>query len=327
MVFFFGIAAVEITQSFLPGGDLNPVKKAVNPLMATMGGVIGPALVYLTLNHFIGSEELLRGWGIPTATDIAFAWLVARMVFGSNHPAISFLLLLAVADDGIGLAIIAVFYPDPSLPVEPLWLVLTLIGMVISYGLRKLRIRSYWPYVLFGGGFSWEGLFESHLHPALALILIIPFLPHAKAERLHVFEEDPADRSAIAQFEHEWKIIVDFGLFMFGLANAGVEFSRIGTATWLVVTALLAGKTIGIFTLGVIAEKIGFPMPHNVRKKELFVVGIIGGFGFTVALFVAGEAFIEPTLQGAAKMGAMLSCLSALVALIAGRALKIRKIP
>lgn len=326
MVFFFGIAAVEITQSFLPGGDLNPVKKAVNPLMATAGGVCGPAIVYIVLNHFIGSSVLARGWGIPTATDIAFAWLAARMVFGNNHPAISFLLLLAVVDDGIGLAIIAVFYPDPTLPAEPLWLVLTLVGMVISYGLRKARIRSYWPYVLFGGGLSWGGLFEAHLHPALALVFIIPFLPHAKMEKKHIFEDDLEDRSTIARFEHEWKIIVDFGLFMFGLANAGVEFSRIGTATWLVVTALLAGKTIGIFSMGLIAERFGFPLPHMVGKKELFVVGIIGGFGFTVALFVAGEAFTDPTLQGAAKMGAMLSCLSALVALFAGRALKVRKI-
>lgn len=325
MVFFFGIAAVEITQSFLPGGDLNPVKKAVNPLMATLGGVIGPAFVYLALNHFIGSAELLRGWGIPTATDIAFAWLVARTVFGVDHPAISFLLLLAVADDGIGLAIIAVFYPDPLLPVAPLWLFLTIGGMLAAYALRKLQAASYWPYVLLGGGLSWAGLFKAHLHPALALVFIIPFLPHAKKEKKHLFEEDMADRSSIARFEHEWKIIVDFGLFMFGLANAGVEFSRIGTATWLVVTALLAGKTVGIFSLGVLAEKLGFPLPRNVGKKELLIVGIIGGFGFTVALFVAGEAFTDPTLQGAAKMGAMLSCLAALVAVAAGRLLKIRK--
>jgi len=326
MVFFFGIAAVEITQSFLPGGDLHPVKKAVNPLMATMGGVIGPAIIYLLLNHFLGSKELLRGWGIPTATDIAFAWLIARMIFGSNHPAISFLLLLAVADDGIGLAIIAVFYPDPNFPVEPVWLVLTLCGMLAAYGLRKMRAGSYWPYLLIGGGLSWMGLFKSHLHPALALVFIIPFLPHRKKEKLHMFEEDMADRSTIARFEHEWKIIVDFGLFMFGLANAGVEFSRIGTPTWLVVSALMMGKTIGIFSLGVIAEKLGFPLPHKVRKKELFVVGIVSGIGFTVALFVAGVAFAEPVIQSAAKMGAMLSCLSALVAIVAGRALKIKKI-
>ena len=151
MVFFFGIAAVEITQSFLPGGDLYPVAKSVNPLLATAGGVIGPALVYLMLNHIIGTPELQRGWGIPTATDIAFAWLVARLIFGNNHPAISFLLLLAVADDGIGLAIIALFYPDPRFPVEPLWLLLTLAGMLLAYALKKQRIRSYWPYIIMGG--------------------------------------------------------------------------------------------------------------------------------------------------------------------------------
>jgi NhaA family Na+:H+ antiporter len=327
MVFFFGIAAVEITQSFLPGGDLYPLKKSINPLISTAGGVIGPTLVYLGFNHLLGSPELQRGWGIPTATDIAFAWLVARMIFGNNHPAISFLLLLAVADDGIGLAIIALFYPDPNLPMEPVWLLLTLGGMAAAWLLRSRRVKSYWPYVIVGGGLSWAGLFNAHLHPALALVFIIPFLPHAVFERKHIFEEDAADRSTIAQFEHEWKIIVDFGLLMFGLANAGVELSRVGTATWLVVASLVIGKSIGIFAFGTIAEKLGFPLPEGVRKKELFVIGIIAGIGFTVALFVAGEAFVDPSLQAAAKMGAMLSCGAAVIAMIAAKILKISQVP
>jgi NhaA family Na+:H+ antiporter len=326
MVFFFGIATVEITQSLLPGGDLHPIKKSVNPLLATLGGVIGPALVYLMLNHFIGSASLRRGWGIPTATDIAFAWLTARMLFGNNHPAVAFLVLLAVADDGIGLAIIAIFYPNPLLPVEPLWLFLTLAGMAAAYLLREGRIKSYWPYILIGGGLSWAGLFQAHLHPALALVFIIPFLPHRSFEEKHIFEEDMTDRSTIAQYEHEWKIIVDFGLFMFGLANAGVEFSQVNTPTWLVLAALLVGKTAGIFSLGYLAYKLGFPLPQGMQKKELVVVGIIAGFGFTVALFVAGEAFVYPAHQGAAKMGAMLSCGSALIAVIAAKLLKIRRV-
>ena len=326
MVFFFGIAAVEITQSLLPGGDLHPINKSVNPLLATAGGVIGPALVYLALNHFIGSDSMRRGWGIPTATDIAFAWLTARMVFGKNHPAIAFLVLLAVADDGIGLAIIAVFYPNPLLPVKPLWLLLTLAGMAAVYLFKKRRVKSYWPYILAGGGLSWAGLFNAHLHPALALVFIIPFLPHRRFEEKHVFEEDVADRSAMAQFEHEWKLIVDFGLFMFGLANSGVEFSQVNIVTWLVLFALLIGKTVGIFSLGYLAYKLGFPLPHGMRTKELLVVGIIAGFGFTVALFVAGEAFIDPAHQGGAKMGAMLSCGSAAIAVIVAKLLKIRKV-
>ncbi len=326
MVFFFGIATVEITQSLLPGGDLHPIKKSVNPLLATLGGIIGPALVYLMLNHFIGSANLRRGWGIPTATDIAFAWLTARMLFGNNHPAVAFLVLLAVADDGIGLAIIAIFYPNPLLPVKPLWLFLTLAGTAAAYLLRQGRINSYWPYILIGGGLSWVGLFQAHLHPALALVFIIPFMPHAPFETKHMFEDNPADHSTSALFEHEWKVIVDFGLFLFGLANAGVELSSVGTVTWLVLAALLVGKTAGIFSLGYLAYKLGFPLPQGMHKKELVVVGIIAGFGFTVALFVAGEAFVDPAHQGAAKMGAMLSCGSALVAVIAAKLLKIRRI-
>ena len=223
MVLFFGIAAVEITQSCLPGGDLNPPRKSINPLLATLGGVIGPIGTYFLLNALFGGPGLANGWGIPTATDIALAWLVARLVFGTKHPAVPFLLLLAVADDAIGLAIIAIFYPDPNVPVAPVWLFLTFLGMIVAYILRSMKVKSYWPYIILGGGLSWTGLFNAHLHPALALVFIIPFLPHAARESGHLFEDDPQDRSTLSTFEHEWKLVVDFGLFMFGLANAGVQ--------------------------------------------------------------------------------------------------------
>lgn len=325
MVLFFGIAAVEITQSFLPGGDLNPIAKAVNPLLGTLGGVLGPVVVYLSLNSWIGGPELRNGWGIPTATDIALAWLAARMVFGAAHPAVSYLLLLAVADDAIGLAIIAVFYPDPSMPTEPLWLLLTVAGMAVAYLFRRFRIRSYWPYVLVGGAMSWTGLHHAHLHPALALVFIIPFLPHAKFERKHLFEEDTSDRTPLALFEHEWKIFVDFGLFMFSLANAGVQFSNMGTVTMLVLVSLLAGKTCGIFLFGWFASKIGFDLPRGMNRRDLLIAGMIAGTGFTVALFVTGEAFTDPEITGAAKMGAMLSLIAAIFGLVGGKLIGVVK--
>ncbi len=307
MAFFFAIAAVEITQSFLPGGDMSPPGKAVNPLLATLGGVIGPAAVYLLLNCFIGSPQLANGWGIPTATDIAFAWLAGRLIFGDNHPVIAFLLLLAIADDAIGLAIIAIFYPDPLHPVEPHWLFMTTAGMAAAYLMRRFKVRNYWPYLLLGGTLSWTGLYKAHLHPALALVFIVPFLPHPWKETKHLFEEDPSDLSTLAQFEHEWKIIVDFGLFMFGLVNGGVQLIAAGAATWLVFISLLAGKSLGIFSLGYLGVKFGFPLPDGMNFKALLIAGIIAAIGFTVALFVAGEAFTDPVVQGAAKMGAMLS--------------------
>ena len=325
MVLFFGIAAVEITQSCLPGGDLNPVSKAVNPLFGTLGGVIGPVVVYLCLNAMIGAPELRNGWGIPTATDIALAWLAARIVFGSAHPAVSYLLLLAVADDAIGLAIIAIFYPNPTMPVEPVWLFLTVLGIAVAYIMRSFKLRNYWPYILVGGTLSWTGLHHAHLHPALALVFIIPFLPHAKNEHKHFFEEDQSDQTTLSRFEHEWKVVVDFGLFMFSLANAGVQFSSMGTVTWLVLVSLIVGKTIGIFGFGWLAAKLGFGLPRGMKLRDLLVAGLIAGAGFTVALFVAGEAFTDPVIRGAAKMGAIFSLVAALLGLLLGKAVGVVK--
>jgi len=325
MVLFFGMAASEITQSCLPGGDLHPLRKAINPLLATMGGVVGPVLVYLSFNALIGTPSLSRGWGIPTATDIALAWLVASVVFGRNHPAISFLLLLAIADDAIGLAIIAVFYPDPGHPIAPQWLGFTLLGMLIAFLLRRRKAATYWPYLLLGGSLSWFGLFKAHVHPALALVFIVPFLPHARREHKHLFEEDPRDLTPLAMFEHEWKVVVDFGLFMFGLANAGVEFAVVGIPTGLVLASLAIGKTGGIFSMGLLGRRLGYPLPSHVGKKELLLIGMIGGLGLTVALFVAGEAFTDPLIQGAAKMGALGSAGCGLLAIIGGRLMRVRR--
>ncbi|HBG08137.1 MAG: sodium:proton antiporter [Geobacteraceae bacterium GWC2_58_44] len=307
MALFFGMAAVEITQSCLPGGDLHPLKRAVNPLLATAGGVLGPVAVYLLLNACFGTPALTRGWGIPTATDIALAWLAARFIFGKGHPAISFLLLLAIADDALGLAIIAIFYGDPNNPAQPLWLLLVAAAMALSYHFRARRVMSYWPYLVAGGGLSWLGLFQGHLHPALALVFVIPFLPHPPTEREHLFEVDPKDLSPLSRFEHDWKLFVDLGLFMFGLVNGGVEFGNIGVATWLVLASLIAGKTIGITLFGALGVRLGFPLPAGMGMRELLTAGLIAGIGFTVALFVAGEAFTDPVISGAAKMGAMLS--------------------
>lgn len=307
MAFFFGIAAVEITQSCLPGGDLHPLRRAVNPLLATVGGIVGPVLLYLALNTTFGHPSLSRGWGIPTATDIALAWLAARFIFGKGHPAIAFLLLLAIADDAVGLAIIALFYGDPLAPVQPAWLVLTVGAMALCYLLRRLRVTSYWPYLVFGGALSWWGLHLSHLHPALALALVVPFLPHPSAETGHMFDLDPGDPTPLSRFEHDWKLFVDLGLFVFGLVNAGVAFGSFGAATWLVLASLIGGKMVGIVGFGLLGTKLGFPLPIGVGLRELTATALIAGIGFTVSLFVAGEAFSDPELSSSAKMGAMLS--------------------
>ena len=348
MVFFFGIAAKEITESVLPGGALNPVPKAINPLMATLGGILGPVGLYFLLAVIIygGTDnfsEVANGWGIPTATDIALAWLVARLVFGNRHPAINFLLLLAVADDAIGLGIIAVFYPDPEHPVQPVWLLLTLGGMAAAYGIRRMNI-GFWPvYILIGGGLSWVGLFRASIEPALALVVIVPFLPGPRFTPGLFLEESRQNpvlqRAAAAdiplaykispleQFEHQLKLLVDLGLFFFAFANAGVAFGSINSVTMIVLVSLIGGKTIGVSCFSWIAANFGFPLPAGMRMKHLAVSGLIAGLGLTVALFVAGKAFdADSAFQDPAKMGAVLSGGVAALAFAVGRALKVQDV-
>lgn len=331
MVLFFGIAAKEITEACLPGGSLNPPGKAVNPLLGTLGGVFGPIGVYFLYVAVTGADDISRGWGIPTATDIALAWLVARVAFGHGHPAISYLLLLAVADDGLGLGIIAIFYPDPEHPVAPAFLVLVAAAMVLAFVLRKRKIFSYWPYLLGPGVLSWLGLYLAHLHPALAFVAVVPFMPsQGFDEGLFVEDGVVPKEDTLNHFEHAFKLPVDFGLFGFGLVNAGVALGDVGDATWAVLVALVVGKTVGIFAFSWVGTLLGYPLPTGMNNRSLFVAGLTAALGLTVALFVSGVAFPDTTpagaaIQGAAKMGALLSAAVAPVVLIVARILRVRE--
>src|SRR5207237_7047874 len=137
MALFFGIAAKEVRAAALPGGPLGSARRALVPLVATAGGMAGPALVYLALAFALGKPHLARGWAIPTPTDVAFCALVARAVFGAKHPAVPFLLLLAIADDAGGLAILAVAYPQGELRLGVL---VALVGAGVGAGVFLARV-------------------------------------------------------------------------------------------------------------------------------------------------------------------------------------------
>ena len=332
MVLFFAIAAKEITEAALPGGLLNPISKAINPLVATLGGVVGPVAVFfvcIAASFEIGiyspelddRGQLVRAWGIPTATDIALAWLVARAVFGKDHPAVLFLLLLAVVDDAIGLVIIASYYGDPNHPPALVWLLLCVAGMGVAYALRRAGVMRWEPYVVLGGPLAWSGLVLAHLHPALALVLIVPFMPGPSrdvgffedVDEVDVVGEERAEvlhleHSPLHLFEHQLKGFVDFGLFFFAFANAGVELAAVGPLTWIVLGSLVVGKTLGIGLFGWIASLVGFSLPSGMSRLDLAMAGFIAALGLTVALFVAAAAYTDnPALLGQAKMGALLS--------------------
>ena len=320
MVFFFGTAGVEIVNSMSPGGALNPPKKAITPLMATAGGVLGPIVVFFILNMIMGSPEYTNGWGICTATDIALSWLVAKLIFGNNHPAIKFLLLLAVVDDAIGLVIIAVFYPSPDKPFLPIWLALIPVAIVVAMIMKKMNVKPFMAYVLIPGTIAWFGLHTAGLHAALALVFIVPFMPKGAHAEEHVDQhglDDAENHSTLHNFEEKIGPIVDFGLFFFGFTAAGVGFSTISTLSIIIMISLIIGKTLGIFLMTLISTKgLRVPLPEGMDMKDTIVVGAIGGIGLTVALFVCESAFVDATMIASAKMGALFSIGAAILAFV-----------
>lgn len=345
MALFFAIAAKEVWEAvILKNGSLRG-KKAATPLFATAGGMFGPIGVYLGLALFLGSDTynaVFNGWAIPTATDIAFSYLVGRIVFGAGHPAVRFLLLLAIADDAAGLIILAIFYPTGEL--APVWLLLSLVAAVGVFVLanwlpRKLdrgnqdRPTSTWvrtklhfvPYLI-AACISWYAFMRSGLHPALGLLPIVPTIPHADRAFGIFSEAEQYLTDLLNQIEHALKHPVEVILFFFGLCNAGVQFNAIGDATWLVLAGLLIGKPVGILLFGWLAARpLGLGLPQGMRIIDLVVIGFVAAIGFTVSLFVASVAFDAGPVQDAAKMGALFSFAAAGVSIIAGKLCRVEK--
>ena len=342
MALFFAIAGKEVWEAIiLKNGSLRG-RKALTPLIATAGGLIGPIGIYLLGAFMLGKyAALANGWAIPIATDIAFSYLVARIVFGARHPAVGFLLLLAIADDAAGLIILAVFFPSGDLALE--WLLLSVAAAFAVYVLANRLPRmldgtnearpythmaqklGFWPYLIAGCA-SWYGFQQAGIHPALGLLPIIPTIPHADIT-FGMFDAKKLEQhDLLNDIEHKMKVPVEFILLLFGFANAGVEFSSIGDATWLVLAGLIIGKPIGILIMGWIAAKpLGLGMPEGMEVSQLFIIGCIAAIGFTVSLFISAVAFPPGEIQNAAKMGALFSFGAVFLSIAVGRIMKVEK--
>jgi NhaA family Na+:H+ antiporter len=322
MVFFFALAAKEVFEATLPGGPLASLRQALSPLAAAIGGMAAPAAIYTALALTMGPAVLARGWAIPCATDIAFSAMIARLIFPIRHPAIPFLLLLAIADDALGLIILAIFYPSGDLSFAALAILMT-AAMGSAAWLRWQRVDSFWPYILGPGALSWAALQLGGFHPALALVPIVPFMPHSTRD-LGVF--DPREAllpHTLNRFEHWWAVPVQFILLLFGFANAGVPFEQIGAGTYYVLAALLVGKPVGILLFSSAARLVGARLPDGLRTNDLMVLGMAASIGFTVSLFFATAAFPEGSALAETKMGALLSFVAAPLALVLARVVRV----
>ena len=288
MAIFFFFVTLEIKREFLQG-ELSNIKQALLPIIAAVGGMIVPALFYAVINY--GNAETIRGWAIPSATDIAFSLGILSLL-GSRVP-ISlkvFLTALAIIDDLGAILIIAFFYSgDLSIP----YLSLMLISFILLLILNKFSIKIFTPY-LFIGLCMWFFTYKSGIHATIAGVLLASTIPHRLKEY---------DFSLLEKLEHGISPYVTFLIMpIFAFANAGVNLEGSSLSSLLtpvplgILMGLFFGKQIGVLLFSYVSVKFKFAdMPNNANWMSIYGVSILTGIGFTMSLFVGNLAFVENT--------------------------------
>jgi NhaA family Na+:H+ antiporter len=315
MVLFFALMTKEVVEATATGGVLHPWRRAMLPVVASFGAAAVPALLHSRIVEALDEPMLVGGWPVSLAMDLAICYFVARVIFGL-HPIIPFLLLLGIASDALGFLTLAFFNPMREAHLASGVLIMTgAIG--IAAGLRWSRVRSFWPYLLAAGSVSWFGFFWIGLHPALALVPIIPFLPHAARDPGFFVDARPNARDTLSQFELWWKYPGQVALFFFGLVNAGVPMGALEAGTWGLPIAVIVGKPLGVL-IGVGLARLGdLHLPHRVGWRELLVGGLIAAMGFSVGLFFCDAILPPGQLRSEMRMGVVLSLVGAPLALVA----------
>ncbi len=340
MAFFFFIVGLEIKREILVG-ELSNIKVAMLPILAAIGGMALPALIYLSINY---GGEGVNGWGIPMATDIAFA-ISALVLLGNRvSPAlVTFLVALAIVDDLGAVAVIALFYTE-QINMIPLSLSLASFFVLVSF--NRFGIHATLPYFLVGA-VMWLFMLESGVHATIAGVIAAMAIPskpkfnpkdfaqhtnnllqeydnypvatdnmmHEKQKAILQNIKDKIDAvgSPAARLEHGLHLPVALIVIpLFALANAGIsiDFSSIGetivTPVSLgIIAGLILGKVIGIAGVAWVAVKLGIAkLPEDSTMSQVFGVAFLGGIGFTMSIFVADLAFVgNDALVFQAKVG------------------------
>lgn len=329
MALFFFVIGVEI-KAELATGDLRQARRAAIPVIGAFGGMVVPALLYLVVS---GGGEAGGGWGIPMATDVAFALGVLALL-GPRvpHELKVLLLALAIVDDIGAILVIAVFY---SSSIQVTWLAGAAFGLLVTAGLRRAGVRFLPAYVVVGTAVWWM-TFESGVHATIAGVALglmtpaRPFLPDADANAIagelstdtqvtaseirsisfRIRESVPVTER-LQEVLHPWTSYLIVPLF--ALANAGVKVSGgdladqlTSRATLAVIVGLVAGKTIGVTGSILVARRLGIgTLPPTITARHVLGLGLVAGVGFTVSIFVAGLAFRDPGLIESSKLGVL----------------------
>jgi len=335
MALFFFVVGLEIKRELVTG-DLSSARAAALPVIGAVGGMAVPALLYLMLNT---AGEASRGWGIPMATDIAFAVGIVALLGSRVSPKIKlFLLTLAIVDDIGAIAVIAIFYTSD---LSTQWLLTALAGLLVVWILQRARVWAIPVYAVLGI-FVWYATLESGVHATIAgvaLGLLTPARPLLnQRDAQQIVDALPSDAN-VAEVRHASflaqesvplterleNLLHPFTAFMiipiFALANAGIELSSdtiadaaASNVTLGILVGLVVGKPVGITLFTWVATRFGFALPDDVNWAQFTGMGLAAGIGFTVSIFVAGLAFEDHAIIDLAKIGILMASLIAAVA-------------
>ena len=224
------------------------------------------------------------------ATDLAIAYFVARVIFRPQHPVIPFLLLLGIASDALGFVALALFNPMEGRFTSPSGVLILAGAIGIAAVLRRMRVRSFWPYLLGAGSVSWFGFFWSGLHPALALVPIMPFLPHAARDPGFLRRRTPRRERYVESVRDLVEIPGPGRAVLLRTRQCRRANGALEAGTWGLPIAVVVGKPLGLLIGAGLALLAGLHLPHRVGWRELIVGGLIAAMGFSVGLFFVERA-------------------------------------
>jgi NhaA family Na+:H+ antiporter len=313
MVLFFGVVTKEIVEATARGGVLHPWRRAALPVVAAAGVALMPVLLLTRIAPFFGEPLMQWGWPAAFGTDIAFGYFVAMVIFG-RHPAVPLFILLGLATNALGFA--ALVPQAASSQLQPLTLVGLMTAAIASAAILRWRqTQSFWPYLFVSGGLSWCALILGGVHPALALVPIVPFMPRGESDPGFMVDAPIVEHDTLTEFERWCRPPAQVALLLFGFVTAGVPLKALDSGTLSLPIAILIGKPLGLAVGVAAARAVGFHLPHHVGWRELVVVAFLSTIGFTMALFFAMVALGPGPVLSAVKMGALWSITGGLLAL------------
>lgn len=302
MAIFFLLVGLEIKRELVEG-ELSSPKKASLPILCAIGGALVPALIYFIFNNGLPTQH---GWGIPMATDIAFALAVISLVSKNVPPSLKiFLAALAIVDDLIAILVIALFY---STGIEITYLMYAGVGMIILIAMNRFNVQNPWLYLI-PGVFIWYFVHHSGIHATIAGVLIAMTIPTNDTD-----VESPLERLEHAIAKPVNLLIVP--LFAFANTNITLQAEMLeGLTSPLglgIILGLLIGKPVGILISTFICTKLGLStLPENATWTHIIGVGFLAGIGFTMSIFVSILSFKDPLFVEEAKLAVLLTSLVA----------------